>query len=114
VTKNDDGTSDEKPAHGYDLLNNVSDAPTIYADGCIFVSTIGNAIRLSFVETIVEPANGPMPGLKTRHVANVVMPADGFANMLEYMNKVKQSWEQAPTLAAGSLGGEANGERASD
>ena len=90
-------------SHGFNLLNNVADAPTTYADGCIFISTVGNAIRISFVETILEPSNGPSPGLKTRHVANIVMPPDGFANTLEYMNKVVRTWADAEaTLAAAS------------
>ena len=94
------GEKSGKPEHGFDLLNNLSEAPTVYADGCIFVSTVGNAIRISFVETILEPSNGPIPGLKTRHVVNVVMPPDGFANTLEYMNKVVKTWADAQTLAA--------------
>lgn len=91
---------DGKPEHGFDLLNNLSDAPTVYADGCIFISTVGNAIRISFVETILEPSNGPIPGLKTRHAVNVVMPPDGFANTLEYMNKVVKTWADAQTSLA--------------
>ena len=107
------GEAGDKPAHGFDLLNNVSDAPTIYADGCIFVSTVGNAIRISFVETIVEPSNGPMPGLKTRHVANVVMPTEGFSNTLEYMNRVVKDWAAAQALIS-DASGEADGTPASD
>ena len=79
--------------HGYDLLNNVSDATTVYADGCIFLSRVGAAIRISFVESILEPANGPNPGLKTRHVANVVMPTEGFLNALQYMNRTVVDWQ---------------------
>lgn len=102
MTTDEDEKKEDMPEHGLDLLNNVSDAPTIYADGCIFVSTLGHAIRISFVETIVEPANGPSPGLKTKHVANIVMPVEGFSNTLEYMNQVSKSWADAREAGAGA------------
>ena len=110
MTEDQQAAENTKPEHGFNLLNNVSDAPTIYADGCIFISTVGNAIRISFVETILEPSNGPNPGIKTRHVANIVMPPDGFANTLEYMNNVVKTWADAQTaLVAIAADEDANG-----
>ena len=114
MTEEQGEAKSDKPEHGYDLLNNVSDAPSIYADGCIFVSTIGNAIRISFVETILEPANGPRPGLKTRHVANIVMPADGFKNTLKYMNNVVQHWAEVEAEFAENADGEPDGTEAGE
>ena len=94
-----DAAAPEEVGHGYDLLNNVADAPTIYADGCIFVSQLGDVIRISFAESIVEPSNGPSPGLKTRHVANIVMNREGFNNALLYLNKTLAGWEEAAAKA---------------
>ena len=108
MTDDQNAAENNKPEHGFNLLNNVSDAPTIYADGCIFISTVGNAIRISFVETILEPSNGPNPGIKTRHVANIVMPPDGFANTLEYMNNVVKTWADAQTALAAIAADEAS------
>lgn len=64
------------------------DYPTVYADGCVFATRLGSTVRLAFTETILEAVDGPFPGLKARHVGTLVLPVEGFRDMLEYLNKI--------------------------
>jgi len=70
------------------MLTSAVNYPTVYADGCIFASRFGSTVRLTFIETIIEAADAPYPGPKSRHVGTLVMPAEGFRNMLRYLNDV--------------------------
>jgi len=62
--------------------------PTVFADTAIFAYRFGGTVRIQFVEGIVGAADGTSPGLASRHVGNLVMPVEGFANMLAYFNHV--------------------------
>lgn len=70
------------------MFNGAVHAPTVFADGLVFATKIGSNIRLQFAEYSPHPANHPDPGLKTRHVVTVVMPPEGFENMMTYLQDV--------------------------
>lgn len=74
------------------LVTSAINYPTVYADGCLFATRLGSNVRLTFVETILEAGDSPSPGAKTRHVGTLVMPVEGFSNMLDYLNKISKEY----------------------
>jgi hypothetical protein len=74
------------------VVNAATDVPTFFSDTVIFSYSTGNTARLHFMETIVEPQGSPNAGFKARHVGNLVMPIDGFRNMLAYLNEASKTW----------------------
>lgn len=67
------------------LVTSAVNAPTVYADGCLFATRLGSTVRLTFAENILEAADGPNPGLKMRHVGTLVLPIEGYDAMLKYL-----------------------------
>jgi hypothetical protein len=81
--------SETKPQESQHFVQtSAMDYPTVYADGCVFATRIGSNVRIAFTETILEAADGPFPGYKARHVGTLVMPSEGFRDMMEYLNKI--------------------------
>ena len=70
------------------IYSNVpSQTPTFFADTCIFATGMGaNTVRLQFAEFVPGAMDGNDPGTKVRYVGTLVMPLDGFKNMVEYLN----------------------------
>lgn len=64
------------------------DSPSVYADGCVFATRLGSNVRIAFTEAMLEAADGPFPGYKVRHVGTLIMPVEGFRDMLLYLNKI--------------------------
>lgn len=83
------------------IVSSAVNYPTVYADSCIFATRLGSTVRLTFVEHILEPANGPSPGMKTRHVGTLVMPYEGYKNMLEYLTNQASQFIDLPDHADG-------------
>jgi len=79
----------EVPPPPVPLMTSAINYPTFFADGVWFASNIGNTIRVTFLESILEPQNSPQPGMKSRHVGTLVMPREGFNSMVEYLNNMK-------------------------
>ena len=77
-----------KPADHSDILTSAINFPTIFADGCLFARRMGSTVRLTFVESMIEPSDGPFPGFKTRHVGTLIMPVEGFRATLGYLNRM--------------------------
>ena len=71
-----------------EFFASAADYPTVYADGCIFATRVGSIVKLTFYETIVEPADSNFPGVKHRPVGTLNLPLDGYANMLSYLNEM--------------------------
>ncbi len=69
-------------------VNGPKDAPTVFADGLLFATLVNGNVRLQFAEYVPHATNGPDPGLKTRVIANVIMPLEGYRGMMEYLNTV--------------------------
>jgi len=67
-------------------VNPIASVPSVYADLCVFATSSGSTVRITFAEAIVAPSDGPDPGLKVRHVGHLVLPREGFVNMLDYLN----------------------------
>ena len=67
-------------------INPIASVGTVYADMCVFATSAGSAVRITFAEAILAPSDGPDPGLKVKHIGHLVMPREGFANMLDYLN----------------------------
>lgn len=70
------------------LVTSAVNAPTVYADGCLFATRLGSTVRLTFAENILEAADGPSPGLKMRHVGTLVLPIEGYQAMMAYLADV--------------------------
>lgn len=66
-------------------INTPADAQTIYADGCLFATQLGSTVRLQLIETIIGAVDSNDPGARVRYVLNLVMPAEGFTNMVQYL-----------------------------
>ncbi len=62
-----------------------SNVPTLFADSCIFVTSVGPTARLQFVEMVPGALDSTDPGAKLRYVFNVAMPHDGLVNMVQYI-----------------------------
>lgn len=75
------------------IITSAANAPTIYADGVIFATRFGSTVRIHLVETVAEATDAPHPGLKTRHVANVVMPIEGYRNTVKYLNEISEYFD---------------------
>lgn len=69
-------------------VNDPKDAPTVFSDGLLFATVVNGNVRLQFAEYVPQAANGPNPGLKTRVVANVIMPLEGYRGMMDYLDAV--------------------------
>ena len=69
------------------IVNNAIDAPMVYADAAIFATMLNGVVRITFAQTLADAADDPNPGWKTRKVATVLLPADGFVGMMEYLDK---------------------------
>jgi len=67
-----------------------TDAPTIYCDGVLFATTIGSTVRITLFENILEARDAASPGLKARHVLNLVMPLEGYINAQEYLEEASK------------------------
>ena len=79
----------ETDAHlDIDYVNEAKDAPTLFADGLIFATLLNGAVRLQFSEYVPQAANGPSPGLKSRTVATMVVPLEGYQSMMAYLNDI--------------------------
>ncbi len=76
------------------IITSAARAPTIYADGVIFATRFGSTVRVHLVETVAEAADAPHPGLKTRHVANIVMPIEGYRNTVKYLNEISEYFDE--------------------
>jgi hypothetical protein len=79
------------PSPAYTTIGNPESVPTVFADTAIFAYRFGGTVRVQFVEAINGAADSTSPGIKTRYVGNLVMPVEGFANMLEYLNGIAES-----------------------
>lgn len=90
----EDPAPDPPPEPKIEYLNTLSQAPTVFADGLVFVSRIGTTVRLSFVETTLEPNDSRTPGIKSKHVVNVVMPMEGFQNAVSYVDTIIRGWAE--------------------
>lgn len=90
MTTNDDssgaGAQQEQTAGQAPFHTSAVTSPTVFADGCVFAARMGSTVRLTFAETILEPDGIGPPGLKNRHVGTLVMPIEGFDNMMRYLN----------------------------
>ncbi len=62
--------------------------PTVFADTAIFAYRFGGTVRIQFMEMMSGAADSSSPGIKGRYVGNLVMPVEGFANMLHYLNQI--------------------------
>lgn len=69
-------------------VNVPKDAPTVFSDGLLFATLVNGNVRLQFAEYVPHARNGPEPGLKTRVVANVIMPLEGYRGMMDYLEAV--------------------------
>lgn len=79
------------------VVTSGKDAPTVFADGCVFAAITGGVVRLQFVESIFDAMNVPHPGHKIRHVGTIVMPTEGFAATLAYLiDRAKESGLEIP------------------
>lgn len=81
---------------GASTVNVVTSAvshPTVFADGCLFAYRMSGTVRMAFVESMIEAANGPYPGFKTRHVGTLVLPMEGLKVTLDYLNKLVADWD---------------------
>ena len=81
-----DGIPEDGVPPDLPVMTSGMNAPTIFADGCVFAAVTDGVVRLQFVESIFDPMNIPQPGHKIRHVATVVLPKEGFAATLAYLN----------------------------
>lgn len=72
------------------LVTSATDAPTIYADGVLFATRLGSTVRLSFFENILEARDAPSPGLKARHVLNLVLPIEGYTSGITYLEEAEK------------------------
>lgn len=70
------------------LISSAVDYPTVYADGCMFATRLGSCVRITFYETVMEASDSISPGAKNRHVGTLVLPVEGYAGMLKYLNDV--------------------------
>lgn len=72
------GNGPEQPKNdhpsGMEQTNEPKDAPSVFSDGLLFATIVNGSVRLQFAEYVPHAFNGPSPGLKTRVVANVIMP----------------------------------------
>ncbi|TMM47269.1 hypothetical protein [Qipengyuania marisflavi] len=86
------GNGPEQPRNASQLdivqVNDPKDAPTVFSDGLLFATLVNGGVRLQFAEYVPHATNGPNPGLKTRVVANVVMPLEGYRGMMDYLSSV--------------------------
>ena len=80
------------------VVTSAADYPTIFSDGCLFAYRMGGLIRMAFVESMIEAADGPFPGFKSRHVGTLVMTEESFQITLNYLNSLAEEWrkEDAP------------------
>lgn len=69
------------------IVGSAANYPSVYADACLFATRLGSTVRLTFVENVLEAADSPDPGIKARHVGTLVMPYEGYKNMLEYLTQ---------------------------
>lgn len=76
------------------VVTNATDCPTVFADGLWFAANLGDCIRLTFMENMLEPQNSPSPGMKARHVGTLAMPREGFNAMVNYLNDMKAYFDQ--------------------
>ena len=97
--ENDQKAPTPSVAGGLTFTNGPSDAGTVFSDHCLFASRFVSTVRLSFVETLLEPADSLNPGAKTRYVGHVVMPMEGFRNMVQYLNQVVTGWDSMDSNA---------------
>lgn len=79
------------------LITSAAGYPSVYADGCLFATRLGSTVRLTFYETVMEPADGPHPGAKNRHVGTLVLPIEGFDGMLRYLNDITSKFIFPPS-----------------
>lgn len=94
----------DQPATDYTIINGASDAETVFADGLIFATRLGSAVRLQFAEYVPQASNHPDPGMKTRIVKTIVMPIEGYDAMLQYLVEVTPQYIHPPV--EGEEGGE--------
>ena len=86
---NNDGEPEQasEPVVAIPFTNHVSDVPSYYADTCIFATDLGSTIRLQFSEFIPGAKDSNDPGMKARYVGTLIMPLEGFRNMMGYLNQ---------------------------
>lgn len=75
-----------------DQVNEPKDVPSIFSDGLLFATLVAGNVRLQFAEYVPHAFNGRNPGLKTRVVANVVMPLDSYRAMMDYLERVNPQY----------------------
>lgn len=71
-----------------EFTSRATDAPTIYCDGVLFATRLGSTVRITFFENILEAKDAAFPGLKARHVLNLVMPIEGYIGGMDYLDGV--------------------------
>lgn len=79
---------DETPQITFKISGTPETVPTVFADTAIFAYRFGGTVRVQFVEAISGASDSTSPGVKTRYIGNLVMPVEGFANMLRYLNQI--------------------------
>ena len=82
------------------LVNRAIDAPTVYADLLMLCTAVNGVVRMSFVESVADPSDGPDPGWKNAYVGTLMMPAPGFLGMVEYLNKQAQFFLEQGLISA--------------
>lgn len=97
-------SSDQKeappPPPAIPLQNNALNTPTVYADAVWFAANLGNVVRIQFIENQLHTADSTTPGLNARYVGTLLMPRDGFKNMVEYLKRMDDYFDavDAPSV----------------
>ena len=71
------------------FANSPRDVQSIYVDTLMFATMVGTTVRLQFAEAIPGAKDSTDPGVKMRYTLNLLMPLDGFASTLAYLNAVQ-------------------------
>jgi hypothetical protein len=85
-------------AAGIRLTNRAIDVPTIHADAVFFASLINDNVRLSLVETMIEPKDQENAGVYNRYVATVTMSGRNFLDAVAYLNEQVEFWRKQGRL----------------
>jgi len=85
------------------LVSSAANVATIFADGAWFAAYLQGVVRISFLENIIEPSNSLSPGMKARHVGNLVMPKESFDRMVSYLVDMKAYFQQLDREASSNV-----------
>ena len=85
---------------GIPLATSAVNAQTVFADVVWFAANLGQVVRITFLENILEPEGSLTPGLKARHVGTLVIPRQGFEGMVDYLNERRELFRKLDAEAA--------------